>query len=204
MDGAAARLNALPPELGPLAETGRALLHQPTGPFSGGVLRLGHRPWVAPENYALTLYPELPANALLSYSERFGLDVPPLYAGLLIALNGAFCFGMALAGVPASMLGTPPLLDRRTLQCHDLRSTARTWASGFRKLPAGAFGFGGRKYSERENIGYFILGDRILSIRRSGEVVGEWGGLADFLRDELPASAALDAELYPPTEPTTR
>src|SRR5215471_21134884 len=89
-----------------------------------GVLRLGRRLWVAPVNYALTLYPGLPADALARYAGRFGLDVPVEYAGFLAAVNGAFCFGMSLAGVPRSMLGSPPLLDRRRLQCHDLGMAA--------------------------------------------------------------------------------
>jgi hypothetical protein len=196
--GAVARLDALPADLAPLADAARALLDQPSGPSADGVLRLGHRPWVAPENYALTLYPGLPADALARYAARFGLDVPSMYAGFLAAVNGAFCYGMALAGVPGSMLGTPPLLDRRSLRCHDLGSSAMFWASDYRKLPAGAFGFGHRHYSSRENLGYFLVHDRILGIRKGGKVVGEWGGLADFLRDELPASAALDAKLHPP------
>lgn len=197
-EGFAARLDALPANLEPLADAARALLDHPAGLSADGVLRLGHRPWVAPENYAITLYPGLPAEALARYAGRFKLDVPPVYAGFLDAVNGAFCFGMSLAGVPASMLGTPPLLDRRSLQCHDLGSSAGLWASEYRRLPAGAFGFGHRHWSPRENVGYFVAGGCILSIRKSGKVVGEWGGLADFLRDELPASAALDAELHPP------
>jgi hypothetical protein len=195
---AAARLDALPADLLPLADAARALLDQPAGPSADGVLRLGHHPWVAPESYAITLYPGLPADALARYARGFGLAVPPLYAGFLVSVNGAFCFGMALAGVPATMLGTPPLLDRRSLQCHDLASSATYWADEYRKLPDGAFGFGYRQYSSRENVGYFLVGGRILSIRKSGKVVGEWSGLTDFLRDELPASAALDAKLHPP------
>ena len=198
VEGATARLDSLPDDLAPLADAARALLGQSGGPFADGVLRLGHRPWVAPENYAITLYPGLPADALARYAGRFGLDVPPVYAWFLAAVNGAFCFGMSLAGVPPSMLGSPPLIDRRSLQCHDLGSAAGLWGSEYRKLPAGAFGFGHRHWSYRENVGYFIAGGRILSVRKSGKVVGEWGGLADFLRDELQASAALDAELHPP------
>jgi hypothetical protein len=201
VEGAEPRLNALPAELTPLADAARTLLDQPAGPSADGVLRLGHRPWVAPENYTLTLYPGLPAEALGRYAARFGLNVPPVYAAFLAAVNGAFCFGMSLAGVPASMLGSPPLLDRRTLQRHDLGSSATLWASEYRKLPTGAFGFGHRHYSFRENVGYFLVGGRILSIRKSGKVVGEWGGLADFLRDELSAAAALEAELHPPPGP---
>jgi len=195
---AKALIGGLPADLAPLADAARALLDQPGNISADGVLSLGHRPWVAPENYALTLYPGLPAEALARYTGRFELEVPAMYAEFLAAVNGAFCFGMSLAGVPRSMLGSPPLLDRTPLQCHDLGSAARSWAFEYRKLPAGAFHFGGRHYSYREHVGYFIAGGRILSVRKSGKAVGEWGGLSDFLQDELRSSSALDAELHPP------
>jgi hypothetical protein len=197
VDAIRARLDALPAELAPLADAARGLLDQPCELGGDGTLRLGHRPWVAPENYAMTLYPGLHPDDLVRYAGRFGLDVPAAYGRFLAAVNGAFCFGMGLAGVPASMLGSPPLLDRSRLQCHDLGTAATLWAGEYRKLPVGAFHFGGRHYSSRENVGYFMVGDRVLSVRKSGKVVAEWRGLTDFLRDELPASAALDAELYP-------
>ncbi len=197
---AAARswLDGLPADLAPLADAARALLDQPGVLSAEGILCLGHRPWVAPENYAITLYPGLPAEALERYAGRFELEVPTVYAGFLAAVNGAFYFGMSLAGVPRSMFGSPPLLDRRRLQCHDLGTAATSWALEYRKVPAGAFHFGGRHYSYRENVGYFVAGDRILSLRQSGKVVGEWGSLSDFLGDQLRASAALEAELHPP------
>jgi hypothetical protein len=197
MEAVRARLDGLPADLAPLAEVARTLPDHPAGPSEDGVLRLGHRPWVAPENYAITLYPGLSSDALTRYATQYGLVVPPTYARFLAAINGAFCFGMSLGGVPASMLGTPPLLDRRSLRCHDLATSATLWASEYRKLPAGAFGFGYRQFSHRENVGYFMADGHILSLRKSGKVVGEWSGMADFFRDELPASAALDAELHP-------
>ncbi|MBN9523769.1 hypothetical protein J0H58_35545 [bacterium] len=197
MDAIRARIDALPAELAPLADVARGLLDRPGEVSADGVLRLGHRPWVAPENYAVTLYPGLSTDALTRYAGRFGLDVPAVYGRVLAAVNGAFLFGMGLAGVPGSMLGSPPLLDRTRLQCHDLGGTATLSAGEYRKLPAGAFAFGWRHYSFRENVGYFVVGDRILCLRKSGRVVGEWGGFADFLRDELPASAALDEKLHP-------
>lgn len=193
MNAIRARLDSLPAEFEPLADAARGLLAHPGELTIDGVLRLGHRPWVAGENYAITLYPGLPADALARFSGRLGLDVPPVYAAFPTAVNGAFCFGMSLAGVP----GSSPLLDRSRLQCHDLGAAATLWAGEYRKLPAGAFHFGGRHYSARENVGYFVAGDRIVSVRNSGKVVGEWGGFADFLRDELPVSAALDGQLYP-------
>jgi hypothetical protein len=198
MDAVRSLLDKFPADLAPLADAARGFLSQPGELSADGVLSLGHRPWVAPQNYAITLYPGVPADALTRYSERLGLQVPTLYATFLAATNGAFCFGMMLAGAPRPRPGPRSLLDRSALQCHDLGTAATLWADEYRKLPAGAFHFGSRHYSPRENVGYFIAGGRILSIRRSGRVVGEWGKLSEFLRDELPVSEALDVKRYPP------
>ena len=134
---------------------------------------------MAPQNFAMTLYPGLPAEALARYAGRFELEVPAMYAEFLAAVNGAFCFGISLAGVPRSMLGSPPLLDRTRLQCHDLGAAATSWSFEYRKLPAGAFHFGGRHYSHRENVGYFLAGGRILSLqeRQGGRRMGWDAGL---------------------------
>ncbi len=191
------RLDGFPIGLAPLADAARRLLDRPCDLSADGVLSIGHRPWVAPLNYAITLYPGLSHDWLERYCARFGLEVPERYAGFLAATNGAFCFNMALAGVPPSMLGVPPSLDRSRLQCHDLATAATLWSSEYRRVPGGAFHFGSRHYSARENVGYFLDGDRILSHRKNGRVVEEWGGLSEFLRDELQASEQLDAELHP-------
>jgi hypothetical protein len=197
MEKAHSILDALPTELAPLAAVARGLLDKPGDLAEDGVLRLGHRPWVAPENYAITLYPGLPADSLHRYARQFVLEVPETYASVLAATNGAYCFGMALVGVPRSMLGSPPLLDRSRLQCQDMGMLARSAVYEYRKLPPGAFHFGWRHFSYRENIGYFLADGRIMSIRKSGKVVDNWNGVAPFLQAELAASAALDAELHP-------
>jgi hypothetical protein len=115
----------------------------------------------------------------------------------LAEVNGAFCFGMKLCGVPLSMLGDPPLLDRTILQCHDLATAATRWVSTYR-VPAGFFLFGSRHFSATENVGYFIDGgSRLVCARKSGEVIGEWGGFSEFLSDELQASEKLEEELHP-------
>lgn len=196
METVRSRLDGLPPQLGPLADCARGLLTTADTVSADGVIRIGHRPWVAPENYAITLYPGLPAEALDRYAGRFGLSVPPTYADFLGVVNGAYCYGMALAGVPLSMLGSHPLLDRTVLQCQDLGLTAGS-AAEYRKLPAEAVCIGWRHYSYRENVGHFVVGGRVLSIRKNGRVVGEWDGLAAFLAAEIGASRALDADLYP-------
>ena len=201
MDVMRSLLDGLPAQLAPLANAARSLLDQPCDLSADGVLSFGHRSWVAPQNYTITLYPGLQAEALGRYAVRFGLEVPAIYAAFLKSVNGAFCFGMSLAGVPRSMLGLPPLLDRSRLQCHDLGMTATQWVGEYRKLPTGAFHFGYRHFSPRENIGYFVAGDRILSLRKSGKVVGEWDSLSEFLSEELRASQDLDAELHPEEKP---
>ena len=197
MEKAQSILDALPTELAPLAAVARGLLDKPGDLSADGVLRLGHRPWVAPENYAITLYPGLSADSLHRYARQCGLEVPETYASVLAATNGAYCFGMAIVGIPRSMLGSPPLLDRSRLQCQDMGMLGRSAVFEYRKLPPGAFHFGWRHFSPRENIGYFLADGRIMSIRKSGKVVGNWNGVAPFLQEELAASAALDAELHP-------
>jgi hypothetical protein len=201
MDQARSVLEALSAELAPLATVALALLDKPGELSADGVLRLGHRPWVAPENYAITLYPGLPAESLGRYARQFELVVPEMYAAFLAEVNGAFCFGMGLAGVPRSMLGSPPLLDRSRLQCHDLGMTARSAQFEYRKLPAGAFCFGWRHFSHRENVSYFLADGRIISIRKSGKVVGKWDGISPFLQEELAESAAMGEKLHPKKRP---
>ncbi len=197
----ASLLDRFPGEFAPLADVARRLLDRPGNPSADGVLSLGHRPWVATENYAITLYPGLSEDALERYCERFKVVVPAMYAEFLATTSGAFCYGMSLAGVPRSMMGKLPLLDRSRLQCHDLATAVNLWSTEYRRVPEKAFHFGGRHYSDRENVGYFIVEGRILSIRRTGRVVGEWKKFGDFLRDELPASEKLDNELHPDPPP---
>jgi hypothetical protein len=104
---------------------------------------------------------------------------------------------MSLCGVPQSMLGNPPLLDRGVLHCHDLATAATQWIDEYR-VPAGFFHFGSRYFSYRENLGYFFEGDkRIVSVRGKKKVVGEWSSFSAFLSDELNTSEKLEEERRP-------
>ncbi len=197
MNSIAQRLDAYSDTLAPLREAAGRYLEHPSVLAPDGMMNIGHRPWVAELNYMFMMYPGIEADSLDRYSQRFGLQIPRIYANVLAELNGAFCFGMSLCGVPRSMLGNPPLLDRTTLQCHDLGTAANLWVSEYR-VPAGYFHFGGRKFSWTANVGYFIDGDdRILCLKKSGKVVGEWTGFAGFLADELKASEELEEKLHP-------
>jgi len=194
----ATRLSELPDFLAPLKVAASRYLHYPSMCATDGTVSIGHRPWVAELNYMFVLFPGVNSVALERYSRRFGVEVPSAYADFLRAVGGAFCFGMSLYGIPPSMLGVLPLLDRSVLQCHDLATGVRYWAAGY-QLPTELFHFGGRHYSYRENIGYFIdQHGGLLAATKQGKVVGEWSNLTDLLMDELRVSEELEAKLHAP------
>jgi len=197
MQTIAQRLEAFPDFLTPLKEAASRYLKYPSVVGKNGVMDIGHRPWVAELNYMLMLYPGIEPDALSRYCRKFEIQVPEVYADFLHAVNGGFFFGMSLCGVPLSMLGNPPLLDRRILQCHDLATAATQWIEEYR-VPAGFFHFGGRHFSYRANAGYFFEGnERIVSVSGKKKVIGEWTSFSDFLSDELQASEKLEEELHP-------
>jgi hypothetical protein len=197
MKSIAQQLDAYSEDLAPLREAATRYLKYPSVLAKDGMMNIGHRPWVAELNYMFMIYPGIEKNALASYSQRFKIEIPEMYAKVLLELNGGFCFGVSLCGVPRSMLGNPPLLDRSILQCHDLGTAATMWVREYR-VPAGSFHFGGRHFSSRENVGYFIDGnDRIQCVKKKGKVIGEWTSFSDFLADELIASEDLEEKLNP-------
>src|SRR5262245_58525296 len=116
MQTIAQRLDALPDFLAPLKEAASRYLKYPSVIGKDCVMDIGHRPSVAQLNYMLMMYPGIEADSLERYCRRFGIQVPEVYADFLRSVNGGFFFGMPLCGVPLSMLGNPPLLDRRILQ----------------------------------------------------------------------------------------
>jgi hypothetical protein len=197
MQTIAQRLDGLPDSLVALKEAAGRYLKHTSIISKDGVMDIGHRPWVAELNYMLMIYPGLESEALDRYCRQFDIQVPMVYADFLRAVNGGFFFGMSLCGVPHSMLGSTPLLERRLLQCHDLATAATRWIYEYR-VPAGYFHFGGRHFSDQENVAYFFEGEkRIVSVRGRKKVIGDWTSFSDFLRDELEASEKLEEELHP-------
>jgi len=197
MQTIAKRLDALPDFLAPLEEAASRYLKYPSVLGKDGVMDIGHRPWVAELNYMLMVYPGIDSNSLDRYCQRFEIQVPKMYADFLCAVNGGFFFGMSLCGVPLSMLGNPPLLDRRILLCHDLATAATRWIGEY-SVPEGFFHFGGRHFSFSANVGYFFdRENRIVCVRGKKKVIGEWTSFTDFLSDELRASEKLEEELHP-------
>ncbi len=179
----ARRLEQLPAFLQPLRDACQHYITRPSELREDGAINIGHRPWVAPQNHIIVLYPDLTDDDIDRYSNTFGISIPDCYVSFLRSINGAFCFGMSLFGIPRSMLGMLPSLDRNVLHCLDLATAATEWVQRYR-VPAELFHFGFRHLSYHENVGYFFDPDkRIVSVRADGQVSGSWPDLCSFLEE---------------------
>ncbi len=162
-----------------------------------GELYVAHMPWEGVEAYGLTIFPPMAPAALSEYEKLHSLVIPPKYRELLLILNGLFAFDLSLFGVPASMLQSPPKLDRSIQQCHDLETANRAWKHGYQVDPAW-FHFGSRAYSEDANTGYFFDSKGwIRSCLEDGTQVGRWKAIDSYLKAELAAAEALVREDFP-------
>jgi hypothetical protein len=125
-----------------------------------------------------------------------GLKIPTGYKAILSQVNGLYAFGLALYGIPPSMVKNPPLLDRSRLQCLDLGEANRSWKRAYRGQER--FCFGSRHYSYTENSSYFW--DRrgeIIAALKTGEIVGHWSDFKSFLTDELRAAETYEQSRTP-------
>lgn len=147
--------------------------------------RIGHRPWVAPYNFTITLFAPAKKAWLSKFKKRQGKAIPAIYQKFLLEVNGCFCYGISLYGLAPSMQGSIPQIDRSKLQCLDLDLANEYWIHEF-NVDKNSFYFGGRTYSFDENIGYFILIDgSINTMRKNGEVINHYRSFTDFLEKEL-------------------
>ncbi|MBW3624169.1 MAG: hypothetical protein KY468_12245 [Armatimonadetes bacterium] len=190
------RLFLLPNDWAALKELGLKYLSRCCAVDTNDTLLIGHRPWIAPENYAISVF--TPAKKVW-VSKFKGRKIPKAYQDFLLISNGLFAFDLSLYGLPPSMQETPPRLGRSKLQCHDLLSANENWIREF-EVSETSFHFGGRAYTEDENIGYFFSEESVIqAIRYNGKKVAEWITMSDFLADELSA-AEQSAVSETPTE----
>jgi hypothetical protein len=181
----------------PLRVAASRFLEEPTVVAEDGVLQIGHRPWVAELNYMFTLYPGIAPKPLERYQKTFHISIPPVYVRLLAELNGAFCFGISLFGVPKSMISESPQLDRTVLQCLDLGTAMKHWVNEYH-VPPDFFHFGSREISATAIAGYFIdQHDRIHCATKKGKTIGQWSDYRSFFTDELATSEKLEQKLNP-------
>ena len=162
-------------------------------------LQLGHQPWVAPEAYAVRFFAPAKKAWFAAFKERTGRAIPTAYRDTLLVVNGCSVYGLELYGLPPSMQGREPRLDRSRPQPFDLGAANLSWVHEYATDP-GQFHFGGRSWTAAENVGYFWFDARkptLRSIRKSGEVVGEWADLSALLAEELETVERYSAEKTP-------
>lgn len=154
-------------------------------------------PWEGAEAFAFNIFPPVKSTLVAKYEKIHSLTIPPLYRDLLVMFNGLYAFDMSLFGIPASMLGNPPVLDRSFQQCHDIGSANRTWIHDY-DVDSSLFHFGGRAYSYEANAGYFLDSKGwIYSYLEDGSRVGRWKAIDSFLKAELAAAEELVREGFP-------
>lgn len=148
-----------------------------------GAAQIFRRPWVAPQNFGLLLFPPVDKNWFNLFNEKTDLTIPKMYQDILSEMNGCFVFEFSLFGLPSTMYMTG-LLSRTVLQQYDLGTANTTWKHGY-DIDKSLFHIGGRAYSYEENIGYFIDNNKIFSIRENGEIIKSWITFSDFLKEEI-------------------
>jgi len=176
-------IHTLPDEYLPIKQQALRYVKNNSQIDDNSTLKILHRPWVAPLNWGLMLYPGAPQDWLAGYHEKTGRAIPEFYSRFLSAINGCFIYDLSLFGIPSSM-HEKNLLNRRVLQCHDLATANRDWVCEYRITPD-YFHFGSRSYSYSENIGYFWDNGKIKSVRKNGKTQSEWNDFTAFLQDEI-------------------
>lgn len=181
------RLRDLPAGLTPLREHAERYTRYCSSIDLDKTLQIAHQPWAAPEAYAIRLFAPAKKAWFARFRERSGKAIPVPYQEFLLCINGCSLHDLDLFGLPPSMQGRPPVLDRTRSQPLDLGSANRNWIAGY-ATDTGQFHFGSRAWTEEENVGYFWSEQGLRAVRSSGEVVGEWRDLAGLLADELPVA----------------
>jgi hypothetical protein len=190
------RLQEMPPECAALAGHAGRYARFCSSIAIDDTLQIGHTPWRAPEAYTFSLFVPAKKTWFQRFRSRTGRQIPQEYRNFLLGMNGCWAYGLALFGLPPSLQRDPPLMDRSRVQPLDLDAANRYWAREF-KAPDDEFHFGGRSWSDAENVGYFWSESGLHSRRKSGEVVGQWGNLSTLLTEELAAAEGRLAQSTP-------
>ena len=190
------RVATLPVGLSPIREHAARYATFCSSISTDETLQIAHQPWVGPEAYAIRLFAPAKKAWFARFMERTSCSLPKPYQELLLNLNGCSIHGFDLFGLPPSLQGSTPLLDRSRSQPFDLETANQSWIDEY-DIDPGDFHFGSRSWTYEENIGYFWSASGLRAIRTNGEVVGTWPDLIALLQDELPAAEARAAEGVP-------
>jgi|688.fasta_scaffold211250_2 hypothetical protein len=176
-------LNILTPNWKPIKEQTTKYFDTESKIRDDGAAQIFRRPWVAPQNFGLLLFPPVDLEWFDKFNEKTNLTIPKMYQDILSEMNGCFVYDFSLFGLPKTMY-TTGLLSRTVLQQYDLGTANTTWIHNY-DIDTSLFHIGGRAYSYEENVGYFIDNNKIVSIKENGEIVGSWTTFADFLKEEI-------------------
>jgi len=126
-------LQCLDHELTPIRLVAERLAGADSVVDANGAALLSHRPKIGAKAYACVIFPGVTPEVMSRYEKlqhsmgnrRF--EIPAVYRHVLLRLNGAWVFHLALYGLPPSMCQDPPLLDRSAHQPLDLGTANLHW-----------------------------------------------------------------------------
>src|SRR5688500_15325468 len=84
-----------------------------------GAAQIFKRPWIAPLNFGLLLFPPAKKEFIITFGHKTGKRIPSIFQKVLLQMNGCFVYDFSLYGLPESMYKRN-LLDRSILQQYDL------------------------------------------------------------------------------------
>jgi hypothetical protein len=146
-----------------------------------GVLRIGFNHRYGKSYTACTIYPPLVQSVGC-------MPIPKPYVDVLCRFNGARLHGIDLFGILEN--------ESNHRRCMAIDQANMFWIGEFRGLPKDAVYFGGRAFSYDENLGYFYDASlRVVSARKSGEIMKSWPSIEDMLRDEWNVSKRVEVEM---------
>jgi hypothetical protein len=150
---------------------------------------ISHRPNIAPEAYAIVIYPPLSPEMLGQYQRIHSLTISRHLLPILETVNGFSAFEFALFGAPQSMAKYPTRVDRSgRREPFDIATADQIWKFGC-SFPSEWFYFGSGPYSHTEHVGYLVdSSGTIHAVRRNGTRLGSWTSFRQFLTDELKRS----------------
>jgi hypothetical protein len=190
------QIEEFPEYLSPLKEHSLNYLKYSSCIDLNDTIQIAHEPWNGVYSFAIRLFAPSKKGWISNYQKKFGLVIPKFYKDFLLICNGCSFFGLDLFGLPSSIV-KENVLNRLEPEPLDL-STANTWWKNEYKNTTELFHFGGRQYSDDENLGYFVEDkSKIHAIKKDGEILFSWDTFSDFLNDELKISESIMKEEIP-------
>ncbi len=163
-----------------LSDDLKSILERSGGENDRGTLRIGFNPLFGPCYVSCIIHAPMVASLA-------DVPIPASYMNILRRFNGAKFHAIDFFG----MLEDES--NRRT--CLSLTDANRFWINEYRRLPSGAFHFGGRSYNRVENAGYFLNRSlEVFSALKSGRILNKWPSIDAMLLDEYEVAKVIEVE----------